>query len=199
MTDSLKSIKRNQSNSDIKAGETILNIENPMTLIKHQQRDSGTFGKAQRRDIFYDLGSDPDIRDVQFYSSIDLKTCFPKNLKKQKNGFGSEIRPVLKLKNKLSGGFDNDARTSTSLTPKNVFVPRVASLTKLGNFGGGAGDYTTNDFNSFNSKEFGKTKHFHRLDEDQKRIFNYNEHMKGQDSPGSKYNRLETLGNPDQK
>ena len=185
MTDGLKSLNKNSSNTDIKAGETILNQQNPMAISKHQL-DGGTFAKARRRDIFYEQGSDPDIRDVQFYSSIDLKTCFPKNLKKQKNGFGSEIRPVLKLKNKLSGGFNEEVRTSTSLTPKNVFVPRVASLTKLSN-----GDYTSNDFNtSINSKEFGKTKprNFHRLDDDQKRILHNNEHLKGQDSPGYLYN-----------
>ena len=81
MTDGLKSLKKNSSNSVIKAGETILNNQNPMSLTKHQP-DGGTFGKARRKDIFYDIGSDPDIRDVQFYSSIDLKTSFPKNLKK---------------------------------------------------------------------------------------------------------------------
>ena len=81
MTDGLKSLNKNSSNSDIKAGETILNQQNPMAITKHQP-DGGTFTKARRRDIFYEQGSDPDIRDVQFYSSIDLKTCFPKNLKK---------------------------------------------------------------------------------------------------------------------
>ena len=85
MTDglkSLKSIRKNQSNSDIKAGETILSQQNPMTLTKYQPPENkGTFSKARRRDIFFDLGADPDIRDVQFYSSIDLKTSFPKNYK----------------------------------------------------------------------------------------------------------------------
>ena len=44
MTNGLKSIKKIQSNTDIKVGETV--------LIKQQSRDNGTFTKAQRKDIF---------------------------------------------------------------------------------------------------------------------------------------------------
>ena len=113
-----------------------------------QMKPAGSFGRAPRKDIFDSVG-DPNISIAKFRQGNDSQTFFGKEKRRNVQTFGQADRSLLpsptspsllalysrrkdqpQLHHTTTTGEDS-FNTIKSTSPKQPFVPRVASLIKL--------------------------------------------------------------------